>query len=39
MIKLLAMPYGTKYQKYTDIKQTLFLVRQNLRYQLSQIEK
>ena len=39
MVKLFAMPSGTKYQKYTDIKETLDIVRQNLRYQLSQTEK
>mgnify|MGYP000891431328 CR=1 FL=1 len=39
MVKLFAMPSGTKYQKYTDIKETLGIVRQNLRYQLSQAEK
>lgn len=38
MVKHYAMPVGVKYQKYTDIVQTLYQVRQNLRQQQLQLE-
>lgn len=39
IVKYQTMPSGVKYQKYTDVIQTLLQVRQNLKYQLLQLEK
>ena len=39
IVKAFAMPSGVKYQKYTDITQTLQQVKQNISYQLMQLQK
>jgi hypothetical protein len=39
IVRYYCMPQGVKYQKYTDVTQTLLQVRQNLKYQLLLLEQ